>query len=56
VDAEQANVSSGPGLRRLGRVFAIGSVVLFLGLLAYGLAEKSADDTIDGRRRRARAR
>jgi cytochrome c biogenesis protein CcmG/thiol:disulfide interchange protein DsbE len=49
VDAEQANVPSGSGLVRLPRLLAIGALVLFLGLLAFGLAKKSADDTIDNR-------
>jgi cytochrome c biogenesis protein CcmG, thiol:disulfide interchange protein DsbE len=33
----------------IGRLLVIGVVVLFLGLLAYGLAKKSPDDTIDTR-------
>jgi cytochrome c biogenesis protein CcmG, thiol:disulfide interchange protein DsbE len=47
--AEQANVSSSSGLRRLPRLLAIGAVALFLALLGYGLAKKSPDDTIDSR-------
>jgi cytochrome c biogenesis protein CcmG/thiol:disulfide interchange protein DsbE len=49
VDAEQANVPSIPRPWGLGRLLAIGAVVLFLGLLGYGLASKSHDDTIDSR-------
>jgi cytochrome c biogenesis protein CcmG/thiol:disulfide interchange protein DsbE len=49
VDGEQANVRP---IRRgigIGRLLAIVGVALFLGLLAYGLAKKSPDDTIDNR-------
>jgi cytochrome c biogenesis protein CcmG/thiol:disulfide interchange protein DsbE len=49
VDAEQANVRSGSGLRGLPRLIAIGALALFLALLAYGLAKKSPNDTIDER-------
>ena len=49
VDAEQANVRPGSGLRALSRLVAVGLLVLFLVLLAYGLAKKSPDDTIDSR-------
>ena len=45
--AEQANVPSAGRLKRLPRVLTIGILALFLGLLAYGVAKKSPDDTID---------
>jgi cytochrome c biogenesis protein CcmG, thiol:disulfide interchange protein DsbE len=47
--AEQANVPSPFGLRRAGRLLAVGALGLFLGLLAFGLAKKSPDATIDNR-------
>jgi cytochrome c biogenesis protein CcmG/thiol:disulfide interchange protein DsbE len=49
VDGEQANVRPIPRRVGIGRLLVIGAVVLFLGLLAYGLAKKSPDDTIDNR-------
>jgi cytochrome c biogenesis protein CcmG/thiol:disulfide interchange protein DsbE len=49
VDGEQANVRPIPRRIRIGRLLAIVAVALFLGLLAYGLAKKSPDDTIDNR-------
>jgi cytochrome c biogenesis protein CcmG/thiol:disulfide interchange protein DsbE len=49
VDAEQADIGPASGLGRLGRLLILAAVVLFLGLLAYGLAKKSRDDTIDAR-------
>jgi cytochrome c biogenesis protein CcmG/thiol:disulfide interchange protein DsbE len=49
VDGEQANVRPLPRRGGIGRLLVIGAVILFLGLLAYGLAKKSPDDTIDNR-------